>query len=238
MISFARIAIGRERWTSRQQIPRHRHEQAYVALVLAGGYEECGSRGRFRVAAGDALFHSAYDAHLDRFSAAGACILNLALPELVASCNVGRIDDPDAIARAAERDPVAACEALREQLRAVRPVPADWPDALAHRLFEDPACRLDEWAREHGLSPETVSRGFGKVFGLAPAAFRAEARARHAWRLLAAAAPAGGSLASIAQAAGFADQAHMTRAIRRLTGQPPGAWRRSNSFKTEKPRAG
>jgi hypothetical protein len=35
-------------------------------------------------------------------------------------------------------------------------------------------------------------------------------------------------------AAGFADQAHMSRAIRVLTGATPGNWRRSNSFKTAK----
>lgn len=231
---FARISSGRESWASRQRIPRHCHDQPYAAVVLAGGYEECGSRGRFRVGAGDVLVHGAFDAHLDRFSATGASILNLLLPDPLQICDVGRISDPDVIARAAERDPVQAREALREQLRDARRPPEDWPDMLACRLLEDPACRLDEWASEHCLSPETVSRGFSKVFGIAPASFRAEARARRALMLLAADSL---SLAAVAVAAGFADQAHMTRAVRALTGYPPGAWRRSNSFNTKKPDA-
>jgi transcriptional regulator GlxA family with amidase domain len=39
-------------------------------------------------------------------------------------------------------------------------------------------------------------------------------------------------LARIAAEAGFADQAHMTRALGALTGRCPGHWRRSNKFKT------
>ena len=34
------------------------------------------------------------------------------------------------------------------------------------------------------------------------------------------------SLAFIASELGYADQAHMTRAVRMLTGAPPDAWRR------------
>ena len=40
------------------------------------------------------------------------------------------------------------------------------------------------------------------------------------------------SLAAVAAQHGFADQAHMTRSVRAVTGLPPGAWRRSNPFKT------
>jgi len=44
----------------------------------------------------------------------------------------------------------------------------------------------------------------------------------------------GSSLAEIAAVAGFADQSHMTRAVRALTGQTPGDWLRSNRFKTRR----
>jgi AraC-like DNA-binding protein len=81
----------------------------------------------------------------------------------------------------------------------------------------------------HGLTPATVSRGFARVFETSPAAFRAEARALRAFARITA---GGRSLAGIAAVAGFADQAHMTRAIRALTGRPPGHWLRSIRFKT------
>ena len=236
MANLARTSSGRECWISNQQIPRHRHAEAYAAVILAGGYEECGGRGRFRVGPGDVLLHDAFDAHLDRFSVAGAHILNLILPDPVQPYHLGRIDDPDLIARAAERDPVQAREALGEQLRVVSPpIWEEWTDELACRLLDDPACRLDTWADDHGLSAETVSRGFGKVFGVAPAAFRAEMRVHRALVLLA---TSDRSLAAIAASAGFADQAHMCRGVRALTGLPPNAWRRSNSFKTVRELAG
>ena len=229
MKQFARVADGRERWNAHDCVPRHRHAAGYVALVLRGGYEECGSRGRFRVGPGDVLLHDAFDAHLDRFGRAGAELLNLAMPGPLPRIAVGCVADPDAIARAAERDPREAGEMVRAQLRAKSPAPEDWPEVLAAALLDDPGRRLDGWARQEGLAAETVSRGFGRVFGVTPAAFRAEARARRAFALIVG---HDTPLAAIAAATGFADQAHMSRAVRRLTGAPPGAWRTSNRFKT------
>jgi hypothetical protein len=77
---FARVVNGGETWQPRVTVPRHRHASAYAALVLSGGYEECGSRGRFRVGPGDVLLHGAFDAHLDRFENRETVILDLKLP--------------------------------------------------------------------------------------------------------------------------------------------------------------
>jgi AraC-like DNA-binding protein len=229
MSSLARIANGRETWRSDQRIPRHRHARGYAAVVLWGSYEECGNRGRFRVSPGDVLLHGAFDAHLDRFPRGGAHILNLVAADPAPALSLGRIGDPDAIARAAEDDPREALAQLREQLRPVQHAAQDWPDALARQLLGDPACRLEHWARQHGLRAETLSRGFRQVFGVTPAFFRAEARAHRAFgQIVGGAAP----LAAIAADTGFADQAHMSRAVRLVTGLPPGAWRKSNPFKT------
>jgi AraC-like DNA-binding protein len=173
--------------------------------VLAGGYEETGNWGRFRVHAGDVLFHDAFDAHLNRFQARGATILNLALTEL-------------------------AVHVLAAQLREMRPVVDDWADLLATEIVRYPNCRLDRWAEAHGIAPETISRGFGRAYGITPATFRAEIRARRAFRQIVHTMT---SLVEIASLLEFADQAHMTRAVRALTGATPSHWRsRSNSFKT------
>jgi len=235
---FASVTAGRERWGAHAAVPRHRHRDGYVALVLAGGYEECGSHGRFRVGPGDVLVHGPFEAHLDRFTAAGADIVNLSVPALgCPPLRRGRVRDADAIARLAQRDrPAAAAELVRQLYATASPSPdeptsrvVDWPDLLAAELLRDPACRLDAWARRHGLAAATVSRGFGRTFGVTPAAFRLEARAHLAFaRIVTGAQP----LADVAQATGFADQAHMSRAVRALTGAPPAAWRGSNRFKT------
>ena len=228
MSGFARIANGREKWSAGGSVQRHRHDQAYAAIVLSGGYEDSGSRGRFRVRPGDVLLHRPFDAHLNRFDGNGAQILNIVLVDPPPFA-LGHLTDSDAIVRMAERDPVAASLQLGGQLRETGRAAEDWPDILAADLMEQPNTRLDVWARRHGLSPETVSRRFRKLFGQTPAAFRSEVRAQRAFALLVGSAM---TLAGIAAQAGFADQAHMTRAMKALTGAPPRFWRlRSIPFK-------
>lgn len=207
--------------------PRHRHDEAYAAIVLVGGYVEAGDRGRRTVGPGDVILHDAFEAHANRFDARGATVLNLSLPAATSAQAFMRIGDPDAIVRLAERDPRAAAQALHDQLAPAPPTPSDWRDLLAEALRSTRRFSLGQWAREAGLDAATVSRGFRAAYGATPSRYRAEIRAHAAWRRLGDA----GSLAELALDAGFADQAHMTRAILALTGRPPGAWRRSNRFK-------
>jgi AraC-like DNA-binding protein len=230
MSGLTSIAQGSETWNARCSIPRHRHERAYAAVVLSGGYEESGSLGRYRVRSGHVLLHRAFDAHVDRFESSGARILNLLLDEPPAF-GLGVVTDPDTIARVAEKDFPAAVEALHETMTSIAPQPADWPDLLASALLDDPRLRLERWAERHGLAAATLSRGFRGIFATSPAAFRAESRAQIALALITAGTS---SLADIATVAGFADQSHMTRAVRALTGEPPGYWLRSSQFKTRR----
>ncbi|HTW34938.1 MAG TPA: AraC family transcriptional regulator [Rhizomicrobium sp.] len=228
MADIAGITSGRERWSRDVRIPRHTHDAPYAAVVLSGRYEECGSRGRFHVGPGHVLLHGVFDAHLDRFSRAGAEIFNIALDRNVPFA-LGSVADADAIARLAEKDAHAAGAALCAHITPCESERGDWPDLLAEHLLKNPDCRLGDWAETHGLALETLSRGFGRVFGLTPAAFRAEARARRAFhRIVRDRAP----LADIAAATGFADQPHMSRAVKALTGATPQTWRQSNRFKT------
>jgi transcriptional regulator GlxA family with amidase domain len=143
---------------------------------------------------------------------------------------LGSVADPDAIARSAERDPIAAVRILKAELQRLEPPLTDWPDLLARDLLDDPQVRLEHWADRHDLAPESVSRGFKRVFSASPAEFRAEVRAQRALALIVSGTTA---LAAVAAATGFADQAHMTRGIAALTGRPPG-WLRSNWFKTRR----
>lgn len=229
---FTEIRSGCEIWCARTSVPRHCHAAAYADVVLSGGFEESGSSGRFRVRADNVLIHDRFHAHLDRFERHDTQILSFVLPSVVAF-PFGRVADVDAIARLSERDMRAAAERLSEQLIELPAPEKDWPDLLAKAMLADPNLRLGRWADAHGLSAETLSRGFGRVFATTPAAFRAETRARKAFvRITESDAP----LAGIAAEGGFADQAHMTRAIKVLTGASPRFWR-SNLFKTEIGRA-
>lgn len=208
-------------------LPRHRHAEGYVAVVLAGDYEEAGDAGRRRLGEGDVVVHRAFEAHLNRTPGAGAVVLNLPLPAEALE-GFGRVDDVAGLVRLAARDPREASAALAEAFAPAAAPPADWPDLLAAALVGDQVPHLGYWARSMGLSAAHVSRGFARVFGVSPKRYRLEARTRAALADLAGAP----SLAAVAAQHGFADQAHMTRSVRAVTGLPPGAWRRSNPFKT------
>ena len=218
------VTPGRTRHGPREDLPRHPHAHAFAALVLSGGYVEAGDTGRHAVEAGDVLLHQAWESHLDRFDGRGAEVLVLPIADADAAPLIGHMADPDAIARLAETDRVAAARRL---LAAIRPRPrthADWPDLLAQALADDPQMSLGLWAAQAGLHPGSVSRGFRQVFGITPLAFRLVQRTR---RALAAVRASTAPLSLIAQACGFADQAHMCRAIRTVANTTPKALRQA-----------
>jgi AraC-like DNA-binding protein len=212
-------------------LTRHIHAEAYAALVLSGGYEEAGDHGRFKVNAGDVVFHDRFEAHLDRFCEKGAEVLNLRLARgRRARPGIAKVADPDAVARAAEKSCRDAVDLLFSNANWRTPKFSDWPDELVAILIESPSVKLAQWAEENRLAPWTVSRGFAQVFGVSPEVFRARARARQALKSIE---ETSMPLATIAAELGFADQSHMTRSVRQLTGVAPQAWRlAANGFKT------
>ncbi|WP_338446913.1 helix-turn-helix transcriptional regulator [Pelagerythrobacter marensis] len=206
-------------------LDRHRHTDGYIALVLEGGYEEAGETGRLRAAPGTVVVHHPWSAHRDRFGTRGARVLNLPLAAGLDE-GPGTVADPDAIVRLAERDPVAAAEAVRADFRPRAIEAVDWPDLLARALSTDETFAIRDWAHEVGLDPASVSRGFSRVYGVSPKRFRLETRTR---RALLALADWSGSLAALAAECGFADQAHLARSARTLTGTAPSFLRRSDT---------
>jgi AraC-like DNA-binding protein len=204
-------------------LERHQHTNGYLAVVLSGGYEEAGDRGRFRVQAGDVICHEAFEAHLNRYDAVGADLIVLPAPIAAEFSNpVWTIRDADEIARLAEKDAREAATRVIETMVCTQRSVQDWPHALAEAMRENLHLRLDEWASDHRLADATVSRGFGRVFGISPKAYRAKQRAQMALRL---ALHADHALSDVAISTGFSDQAHMTRAVHVMTGRTPGAWR-------------
>jgi AraC-like DNA-binding protein len=218
-VPFGRLNRGR-----RIFLPRHQHPYGYVTLVLSGGFEETGDRGRFRVRAGDILLHEAFESHLDRCGPRDSEVLNLGPACFVEPFSVVmQVADPDSIVRLAERSPQEALELLLGIMRPSNRAESDWPDQLAEALQRDPHLALHEWARTHNLSNATVSRGFEKVYGISPSGYRAQSKARLAWR---GSVTGSETFSTLALGSGFSDQAHMTRGVRALTGKTPGAWRR------------
>ena len=222
--TFTPITFGRERWASGSKLSRHRHEQGYICVVLSGGFEETGDCGRRIARAGDVNCHGPFDAHRDRFFVAGAETINFSLPDWMdPPVAFGRVPDPDLIARTAECDYDAARQLLLLMVQPVRYPAHDWPDELAIDIRNQPDLCLTAWAERRGMAPASISRGFRRVYEVSPSAFRAQIRARRAWRSLVS---SNMPLAAVALETGFADQAHMTRTLTTVTGRRPAQWRR------------
>jgi AraC family transcriptional regulator len=81
---------------------------------------------------------------------------------------------------------------------------------------------LEDLASEVGMSPSNFSRVFKDVIGKTPMQFVLSFRIEQAIAMMQAGDQA---LGEIALACGFADQAHFTRAFKKLTGTTPSAYR-------------
>jgi AraC-like DNA-binding protein len=227
-----KIQSGIERINASTCPPRHQHTQAYATVVLEGSYEQMAYAGRLCVQAGDVLVQPTFDCHADRPKTRSITVLRLPWLRDTSLGGIHRSVEIDDVVRAARRDVTEASALLAARVAGrepLEPVIDDWPDLLAAELRKRSAFQIGTWALARGLSREHVSRGFAACYAVAPARFRVELRARRAWiQATASQAP----LAAIAHELGFADQAHMSRAVAWLTGAAPIAWRRaSHSFK-------
>lgn len=97
------------------------------------------------------------------------------------------------------------------------------------RLAVDTNTPIAHLAAGLGVSPRHLRRRCHEAVGLSPKALQRVRRfqvfqARAQRNLARGRDPADGGLAAMAVAAGYADQAHLSRECVRLTGLPPGAW--------------
>jgi AraC-like DNA-binding protein len=95
-------------------------------------------------------------------------------------------------------------------------------DEVRQALHVEPGFGLSELARLVGLSPYHLSRVFRHTCGVSISRYRIRLRVRRALERLA---DGERDLAALAHGAGFADQAHLTRAVRAETGETPGRLR-------------
>lgn len=86
--------------------------------------------------------------------------------------------------------------------------------------------RLQDLANLAGLSPSYFSSVFKASTGIAPYQWQMRARIRRVQNELLA---PSATLSSVAEAAGFADQAHLTRVFKKYVGTTPAAWLREHA---------
>lgn len=83
------------------------------------------------------------------------------------------------------------------------------------------ALTLEQMSEVAQLSPSYLIRAFKQRYGMTPHAWLTDARLQHARRQL----REGAAIADAAQAAGFADQAHLQRLFKRSLAATPGHYR-------------
>jgi AraC-like DNA-binding protein len=95
--------------------------------------------------------------------------------------------------------------------------------AAARLLAHDPNAGLGRLTALSGLSERQLRRRFETAVGYGPKTFQRIVRFRRWLRLARAGSGTSPSLSDLAAAAGYADQAHLTREASRLAGLPPSA---------------
>ncbi len=232
----------------------HVHEEAYLCLVRDGGYDEwLPGTTRRSVTVGADLIYPQGSRHAVRTGSQGAHVLHIADPsgrgwtgavdpfrigllwQIAAS--VGRLDG--SLADDADR---LHLESLVIELRCDRdpvrdpsertPGPLDgipkWLDRVRARLREDyrAPVSLQELAKEVGRHPAHVTRAFRRRCGMTPGEYLRRIRVAAALGLIR---QSSEPLSRVALSAGFTDQSHMNRWVRRYVGVTPGALREGSA---------
>ncbi|HEX8572612.1 MAG TPA: AraC family transcriptional regulator [Allosphingosinicella sp.] len=218
---------------------RHVHDHAQISFLLSGEIEERIGGKSHEPIAGFACVKPAGTDHEDCWGRRGALMLSLRLPALesgapavaVGSWGPADVGGVASILRAA----LAGGEALSSDLLASdllacigaeprrRRTPPPWLARIREAAARDPGFSIAEAAGEAGVHRVHLSRAFAACYGLPLAVYRQQ------MRLAAAVGETVRSdepLAGIAWAAGFADQSHMSRALRLATGATPAGLRR------------
>jgi AraC family transcriptional regulator len=235
----------------RRTCPTHSHRHAFVALVTAGRYSERWGTRSFALEASGVAHHPAGITHADDISADGTYVFVVeahgdfaeALSDREVACREGDPSAPRrlgpeaagrlatllaAMRRNAPLEPLVT-ESLAAEAFAMGAAPPRLPrgPAWVTRVLNmldgvvDRPLSLREVAREVGLHPVYLSRAFRASTGVGLAEARRRARVGRAIGFLMAGRPA----AEVAVECGFADQSHLSKAVRRVSGTTPALWR-------------
>ncbi|HYN07225.1 MAG TPA: AraC family transcriptional regulator [Vicinamibacterales bacterium] len=232
----------------------HVHERTCVATTLSGSFDS-GMRGRSHWSTpGMVLTEPAGERHSNAFGTAGAQVLvvqpdgrrlellrpftgfldsinhfadgHIMLLARRLSIEIARPDDVTPLAIEALGLELLATAARGFVARRAEGVPPRWLVRVRDRLqdaFAVPVT-LSDLAGDAGVHPGHLTRMFRRYYGRSIGAYRREVRLDWTAMQLALGAD---SLATIAAAAGFADQSHFARAFKQRYGCPPGEYRSS-----------
>lgn len=197
----------------------HRHARAQTSWMIAGDYAEDSDAGRVEAFGPTLSVKPAGFEHENVFGAVGALVLSWnrmaghGAAYGVTPCSPDQVGD---LRRSHDPSAVDAAPVP------VRRAPAAWVRNARARLLASPidGARLAQGAGAH---PASLARAFRREFGSTPARLRDDRRLAGAVADLI---RTDLSLAEVAAAHGYSDQAHMTRRVGAASGWSPAALRR------------
>lgn len=236
-------------------IPAHQHSRPYFMFLVRGRYTEMSRLGSRSLAPGQAFYHPPGFVHSGSISGTDTRILNLELSDDWIETHGGALNTLDKHVAGAPpqltplfariydelREPDAytpmvvhglSLEILAAAQRA--PLSPSVPTWLVqardflHQTYPR-SVTLRQVATEVSVHPTTLSRLFRRHFGCTVAEYVRRLRADEVCRLIR---TSERPISEIALAAGFYDQSHFTRWMRKHTGYTPGALRRCHSSRS------
>jgi AraC family transcriptional regulator len=235
-----------------ERMEAHWHDATTLGMVLRGAVQEGVGGREHQATAGGFVVKPAGTVHANRFGPAGARMASIGLCPAWEPWAHGRVPGLDGwrwtdggpapralwrLLRTALDEPAQGSRLLADGFwemmdaleddgaPAVRPSAPPWLRRVRDRLHDeaDAAPRVRDLAVAAGVHPVYLARVFRRAYGVPVTEYARGLRVRAAAdRVASTALP----LARVALEAGFADQAHLTRELRRATGLTPGALRR------------
>ena len=247
-VAVGPYTVTEAHYAPHQQVRRHEHRWPSWTLVLAGGFEERFARDTVLGSSNMVLTKPASADHSNTYGPTGASCLLIETRDDAIGARFGtpRVHDAGTVPRLARRiheelartDPLARflLEGLLIELGAATlrsealPAPRRqaWLNAVRERLeaeFRAPPS-LAELAQAHGVHPVYLCQAFRAVFGTSVGQFVRTVRFEWARDALRVGSP-DVSIADVAAAAGFSDQAHLTREFKKRAGISPNHYRRT-----------
>ena len=252
---FSNFAVIGNDYSSHEHLLKHSHERAFLSVLLRGSYlEYCGAT-TWECKTGQAILHEPGETHANKFCGQGGRVLNVEfLPHYVSFLEANdfeplvrrRIESPFCwhlalqlereISHGDQASELAIegltlqllAELLRSSARRSRPPSADWLGAVKESLdrhFREPLT-LPELADEAQVHPVHLARTFSKKYGCTVGGYLRQLRITSACDELL---NSSLSIAEVAMRNGFADQSHLTRAVKQSTGLPPWQFRKSGA---------
>ncbi|HWK88529.1 MAG TPA: AraC family transcriptional regulator [Longimicrobium sp.] len=235
-----------------ERMPGHWHPVTSVSLVMRGCVQEAARGTELQSTCCAVVVKPAGTVHANRFGPAGARLASIDLPEgWEARTGRGAAElarwrwvqgGPPArtlwrLLAAAHAEPEHGpallasgfwemVDALGEEgAAAPGPSAPGWLARVRDRLHDEAAAppRVRELADAAGVHPVYLARAFRRAYGVPVTEYQRRLRVMAAAHRIAS---TDEPLARVAYAAGFADQAHLTRGLRADTGLTPGALRR------------